>query len=57
MIIKYRDKLSPLRIVNLSGNKINERKAKTRIEALKKMGIINCGGEPEWPEHRDHNLH
>lgn len=31
IIIENRDKLSPLRIVNLSFNKINEKKAKTKI--------------------------
>ena len=40
ILIKNRDKLSPLRIINLFGNPVNSRKSKTRIDALKKMGVI-----------------
>ena len=40
MIIKNRDKLAPLRIINLYGNPINPKAAKTRVDALKKMGVI-----------------
>ena len=40
IIIKNRDKLSPLRIINISSNNLNEKKARTKIEALKKIGII-----------------
>lgn len=39
-MIKNRDKISPLRIVNMSFNNLNDKKSKTRIDALKKMGII-----------------
>ena len=40
MIVKNRDKLSPLRIINVSSNRFNERKARAKVEALKKIGII-----------------
>ena len=40
MIIKNRDRFSPLRILNISSNKVSERKAKPMVEALKKIGII-----------------
>lgn len=39
LILKNRDKFSPLRIVNISSNKIDEKKAKPIVEALKKIGI------------------
>lgn len=32
LILKYREKFSPLRIVNFSGNKFNDKKAKVKIE-------------------------
>ena len=40
MIIKHRDQLLSLRIINLSYNQVNDRKAKTKIDTLKKMGVI-----------------
>lgn len=40
IIINNRDQISPLRIVNLSSNNLNDKKSKARIDALKKMGII-----------------
>ena len=38
--INRRKTLPNLRIINLSHNKLNERKVKTKIEELKRMGII-----------------
>lgn len=40
ILIKNRHKVPTLRILNLSQNKVNERKAKVYIEELKKVGII-----------------
>ena len=40
VILKNRDKLSPLRIINISANLLNEKKVKNKVEALKKIGII-----------------
>jgi hypothetical protein len=39
-IIKSKEKLGPLKIVNISGNKYNEKKAKLRVEEIKKMKIV-----------------
>ena len=38
--ISRRNSLPNLRIINLSNNKLNERKVKSKIEELKRMGII-----------------
>lgn len=38
--INQRESLPNLRIINLSHNKLNERKVKSKIEELKRMGII-----------------
>lgn len=40
MLTKNRDKISPLRIVNMTYNGLNEKRCKTRLDTLKKMGII-----------------
>ena len=40
VILKNRDKLSALRIINISSNSLNDKRARTKIEALKKIGII-----------------
>lgn len=40
IIIKNKEKLGPLKIVNISGNKYNEKKAKLRVEEIKKMKIV-----------------
>lgn len=39
-LLAQRQKVPNLRIINLSNNRINERKAKTAIDELKRMGII-----------------
>lgn len=39
-IIKKRTKMPQLRIINLSANKLNERKVKSKLEELKRVGII-----------------
>lgn len=38
--LSIRQKIPHLRIVNLSNNKINERRAKTVIDELKRQGLI-----------------
>lgn len=40
MMIKNRDKIAPLRILKLTGNKIDASSAKTKIDSLKKMGVL-----------------
>ena len=40
MLVENRQKVPLLRIMNLSNNKINERKGKERIDELKRMGLI-----------------
>ncbi len=40
LLLSSKDKVPLLRIVNLSNNKINERRAKSMIEELKKQGLI-----------------
>ncbi len=39
-LIKQREKVPNLRILNLAHNKVNERKAKVYVDELKKQGII-----------------
>jgi Ran GTPase-activating protein (RanGAP) involved in mRNA processing and transport len=39
-LLGNRAKISSLRIINLSNNKINERKTKNAIDELKKQGVI-----------------
>ena len=39
-LLAHRQKVPQLRIVNLSNNRINERRVKTAIDELKRMGLI-----------------
>ena len=39
-ILAHRQQLPVLRIINISNNKINERKAKSTVDELKRQGII-----------------
>lgn len=39
-LLANRPKVATLRIINLSNNRINERKAKAAIDELKKQGLI-----------------
>ena len=39
-ILSHRQQLPVLRIINISNNKINERKAKSTVDELKRQGII-----------------
>jgi hypothetical protein len=39
-LLAGRSRISALRIINLSNNKINERRIKNAIDELKKQGVI-----------------
>lgn len=39
-LIRKRQKLPNLRIINVASNKLNERKVKSKVQVLKKLGII-----------------
>jgi hypothetical protein len=40
LMLNKKDKISPLRIINMTFNNINDKKAKVKVESLRKIGMI-----------------